>query len=283
EGVKAISPRARRLAREKGVDIDKVTGTGPEGRIVEEDILNYLKTGAEAKGAKPTKMESASGGTGRRVPLTPMRKIIASRMAKSKSEAPHFYITTEIDMSKCILEREEINKGGAKVSYNDFFARAVALSMVENRTVNSVWHGDSIEERDEINIGIAVALSDGLIVPVLRNVAQKGLKEIAKDSASLIEKARNNKLTPDEYQGGTFTISNLGTFDIDNFIAIVNPGESAILAIGKIAMRPVVRDGKIEVRPICKVTLSCDHRVLDGAIAGKFLQRVKELMEAGGL
>ncbi|MBI2447006.1 MAG: 2-oxo acid dehydrogenase subunit E2, partial [Candidatus Omnitrophica bacterium] len=247
----------------------------------------YLKTGAETKGAKPTKMEHL---TGRRVPLTPMRKIIASRMAKSKSEAPHFYITTEIDMSKCMAMREEINaerppgrKDGAKVSYNDFFARAVALSMVENRTINSVWHGDSIEERDEINIGIAVALSDGLIVPVLRNVAQKGLKEIAKDSASLVEKARNNKLTPDEYQGGTFTISNLGTFDIDNFIAIVNPGESAILAIGKIAMRPVVRDGKIEVRPICKVTLSCDHRVLDGAIAGKFLQRVKELMEAGGL
>ena len=272
EGVKAISPRARRLAREKGVDIDEVVGTGPEGRIVEEDILNYLKTGAEAKGAKPAK----------RVPLTPMRKIIASRMAKSKSEAPHFYITTEIDMSKCMAMREEINKGGAKVSYNDFFARAVALSMVENRTVNSVWHEDSIEERDEINIGIAVALSDGLIVPVIRNVDKKGLKEIAKDSTSLIEKARNNKLTPDEYQGGTFTISNLGTFDIDNFIAIVNPGESAILAIGKIGMRPVVRDGKIEVRPVCKVTLSCDHRVLDGAIAGKFLQRVKELMESAG-
>jgi pyruvate dehydrogenase E2 component (dihydrolipoamide acetyltransferase) len=211
-----------------------------------------------------------------------MRKIIASRMAKSKSEAPHFYITTEIDMSKCMAMREEINKGGAKVSYNDFFARAVALSMVENRTVNSVWHGDSIEERDEINIGIAVALSDGLIVPVLRNVDKKSLRDIAKDSSSLIEKARNNKLTPDEYQGGTFTISNLGTFDIDNFIAIVNPGESAILAIGKIGMRPVVRDGKIEVRPICKVTLSCDHRVLDGAIAGKFLQRVKELMESAG-
>ncbi len=269
EGIKAISPRARRLAREKGVDINKVIGTGPEGRIVEEDILNYLKTGEGAKVTKPPKG----------VPLTPMRKIIASRMSKSKTEAPHFYITTEMDMSKCMAMREALNKDGTKVSYNDFFAKAVSLSILENKIINSVWRGDYVEERSEINIGIAVALSDGLIVPVIKDVDKKGLRDIARDSIALVDKARKNKLTPDEYQGGSFTISNLGTFDVDNFIAIINPGESAILAIGKIAMRPIVIDGKIEVRPICKVTLSCDHRVLDGAVAAKFLQKVKELME----
>jgi pyruvate dehydrogenase E2 component (dihydrolipoamide acetyltransferase) len=261
EGI-AITPTAKRLAEIKGIDISRIKGTGPGGKITKDDV----------EGATPTR---AAGET-KRLPLSPMRRIIAQRMSESKFSAPHYYVTVEVDMAAAASFRAEYP---AKVSYNDLVMRATAVALTEWSAVNSRWHGDAIEELGDINLGFAVALPTGLIVPVVRQVQRRSLDELSMACKALAEKARTGKLLPDDYSGSTFTISNLGGFGVDQFTAIINQPDSAILAVGQIKDRPVVIDGGIHVRPIMKLTLSSDHRVIDGALAAQFMGTLKGILE----
>jgi pyruvate dehydrogenase E2 component (dihydrolipoamide acetyltransferase) len=270
EGRVPISPRARRLAEEKGVDISRVKGSGPGGRIVEEDIMNFGKTPQAAQPAAP----------GELTPLTPMRRIIAERMILSKTTIPHYYETIEVDMSECVVIKKALGNEGKKVSYNDFLIRAAALGIKEFPMMNNSWTPQGIKVNKGINIGIVVSLEEeGMLIPVIKNTDAKGLVELAGIVKDLAEKARAHHLKPDEFSGGTFTISNLGMFDIENFIAVIYPGESAILASGRMADKPVAKAGQVVIRPILTLTLSSDHRIIDGVLAARFLQKVKELLE----
>jgi pyruvate dehydrogenase E2 component (dihydrolipoamide acetyltransferase) len=285
------TPTAIELACERGVDLTALRGSGPGGKISKEDVL----------AAQPAPARRAAARE-RRVELTAMRRIVAERMAKSKREAPHFYLTMEVDMTAAAALRAKLNadlpaeaaalrssaasaggaesaKAGGKmhVGFHDLLIRACATSLGENPLMNVTWGGDHIRVRAEINIGLAVALDEGLIVPVIRNADRLDLAATARASAQMIEKARSKRLLPGEYEGGCLTISNLGMFDVDNFIPVINPGESAIL--GRIAQKPVVIAGAVQVRSMMSCTLSADHRAVDGAIAARFLKRVKELLE----
>jgi pyruvate dehydrogenase E2 component (dihydrolipoamide acetyltransferase) len=273
------TPTAVELAFERGVDLTALRGTGPGGKISKEDVL-----AAQPAPARPAAARE------RRVELTAMRRIVAERMAKSKREAPHFYLTMEVDMTAAAALRAKLNadlpaeapaKAGGKmrVGFHDLLIRACATSLGENPLMNVTWGGDHIRVRAEINIGLAVALDEGLIVPVIRNADRLDLTATARASAQMIEKARSKRLLPDEYEGGCLTISNLGMFDVDNFIPVINPGESAILGVGRIAQKPVVIAGAVQVRSMMSCTLSADHRAVDGAIAARFLKRVKEFLE----
>ena len=266
-----ISPLAKRLAKEKGVDITKINGTGPGGRIVKEDILACEKTGDSNQGAVIRK-----GMTAKTIPVKGMRKVIAERLQQSFQTIPHFYLSTEIDMTECVKARAEKSP---KPAFNDIIIKASALAISENPGINSSFKGDSIEIVGDINIGLAVAVDDGLIVPVIRNADKLAVSDISKKRDELVKKAREGKLLPSDYEGGTFTISNLGMFEIDNFSAIVNPPQSAILAIGRIKQKPVIIDGNIGIRSMLQVTASFDHRCIDGALGAKFLQKVKEYLE----
>ncbi len=256
-----ISPLAKKLAKEKGVDITKVNGTGPGGRIVKEDILAFGEAGKIAA---------------KTIPVKGMRKVIAERLQKSFQTIPHFYLSTEIDMTECVKIRAEKSP---KPAFNDIIIKASALAISENPGINSSFKGDSIEIAGDINIGLAVAVDDGLIVPVIRNADKLSILDISKKRDELVKKAREGKLLPSDYEGGTFTISNLGMFEIDNFSAIVNPPQSAILAIGRIKQKPVIIDGNIGIRSMMQVTASFDHRCIDGALGAKFLQKVKGYLE----
>ena len=259
-----ITPTARKLAHERGVDILALQGTGPSGRIVVEDI----------GGAAPAAAH-------RREPMSAMRKIVADRMTLSKREAPHFYLMIDVDMGAAIELRTQWNESGRqKLSFNDMIIRACGLAFRDHPQISARFDGDALSFSGDLSVGLAVALEDGLIVPVVRGVSRKGLSDIARDTADLIGRARSKRLTPDEYQGGNITISNLGMMDIDCFIPIMNPGESAILGVGKIAERVVAVDGGIRVRPMMTVTLSADHRALNGAEAAQFLKQVKDLLES---
>ncbi|MBU0478342.1 2-oxo acid dehydrogenase subunit E2 [bacterium] len=256
-----ISPLAKRLAKEKGIDVTKVNGTGPDGRIVKEDILAF--GGAEKITAKT-------------IPLSGIRKVIAKRLQESKQTIPHFYLSTEIDMTECVKARAEKSP---KPAFNDIIIKASALAISENPEINSSFKGDSIEIVGDINIGLAVAVDDGLVVPVIRNANKLAISDISKKRDELVKKARGGKLLPSDYEGGTFTISNLGMFEIDNFSAIINPPQSAILAVGRIKQKPVIIDGNIGIRSMMQVTASFDHRCIDGVLGAKFLQKVKEHLE----
>ena len=259
-----ISPLAKRLAKEKGIDVTKVNGTGPGGRIVKEDVLAF---GGAAVGEKIA---------AKTIQLKGMRKVIAERLQESFQTIPHFYLSTEIDMTECVKIRAEKSP---KPAFNDIIIKASALAISENPEINSSFKGDSIEIIGDINIGLAVAVDDGLIVPVIRNADKLAISDISKNRDELVKKARDGKLLPSDYEGGTFTISNLGMFEIDNFSAIVNPPQSAILAIGRIKQKPVIIDGNIGIRSMMQVTCSFDHRCIDGALGAKFLQKVKEYLE----
>ena len=259
------SPTARRLAEQTGVDLSRLTGSGPHGRIMKADV-------AGAKPAAPL----LPAGQSRRVPLTPMRRIIAKRMEDSKFSAPHYYVTVEVDMANAVKLRSSLPW---KPSYNDIVMRATALSLLQFPSVNARWLGDAVEEVGDVNLGFAVALPTGLIVPVVRTAQQKSLQDISQECKALTEKARAGKLTPDDYSGNTFTISNLGGFGVDHFTAIINQPDSAILAVGQMKDRPVVIDGGIHIRPIMKLTLSSDHRVIDGALAAQFMGHLKGQLE----
>lgn len=290
------SPLARMLAQEKGIDINQLVGSGDNGRVVKRDIDTYVPkvtaNQAVAPVAAPTAQPNVTkpaatvapivtGDSHTDIPLTQMRRIIAQRLAESKFSAPHFYLTMSITMDNCIASRKVINEAAApqKVSINDMIIKACAMALRKHPQINSSWMGDFIRQNHQINIGTAVAVDEGLIVPVVKNADLKSMSEISAEAASLIDKARNKKIQPHEFTGNTFTISNLGMMGIDEFTAIINPPDSCILAVGKTTPTPVVENGAIVVRQIMKITLSCDHRVVDGAVGSKFLQTLKTYLE----
>lgn len=268
-GVKA-SPTARRVAANTGVTLASVEGTGVGGKIMKADVA------AAAKPASPVAPAAATGGGGRTA-LSKMRKIIAKRMCESKFAAPHYYVTVEIDMSAAKAFRASLKAFNA--SFNDLVLYATVKTLREFPNVNAKWLGDAIEEVADINLGVAVALPAGLIVPVLKQAQNLSLEGLAATCKPLIDKARNGKLLPDDFAGNTFTVSNLGPFGVDHFTAIINQPDSAILAVGAMKDRVVAIDGGIHIRPIMKITMSSDHRVVDGAVAAQFMKRLKEILE----
>ncbi|MCW3121901.1 MAG: pyruvate dehydrogenase complex dihydrolipoamide acetyltransferase [Flavipsychrobacter sp.] len=281
------SPLAKKLAEEKGVDIHEVKGSGDNGRIIKRDIDSHTPAAAGApaqQGAKaPAAMPVAqpAGVEGHTdTPLTQMRKIIAKKLSDSMFTAPHFYLRMTITMDKAIEARKAINDmSPVKVSFNDLVIKACAIALRRHPAVNSSWMGDFIRQNHHIHIGTAVAVEEGLIVPVIKFADQKSLSQIAQEAGSLYEKARTKKIQPAEFTGNTFTISNLGMMDIDEFTAIINPPDSCILAVGKITPTPVIENGQVVTRQLMKLTLSCDHRVVDGAVGSRFLQTLKAHLE----
>lgn len=285
------SPLAKAIAREEGIDLHKMTGTGDMGRIIKRDVEAALqqKASPETAPSKPMVSPSApaptfsiapGGAAYEDKPLSQMRKTIARRLAESKFSAPHFYVTMSIDMSKAVSARAAMNAvAPSKLSFNDLVVKAAAMALRKHPMINSSWTGDAIRQNHQIHIGVAVAVAEGLLVPVIKYADIKTLTQINAEVQYLAQRAKDRKLQPEEMQGNTFTISNLGMFGVDEFTAIINPPDSCILAVGGITELPVVREGKIEIGHIMKVTLSCDHRVVDGASGAQFLQTFKGLLE----
>ena len=305
-----ISPRARKLAEEINISLLAIRGTGPGGRIVEKDVLAYdaeleklnvtptARVLAAQKGVDLLRVR-ASGTDGRitrkdvenatplsakksekRILLSPARKVIAQRMAQSKREIPHFYLQAEIDMTQAVELRSRLKSSGAAVTYNDIIIKAVASAFSAAPELNGYFADDCIVLHDTVDVGLAVAVDDGLLVPIVRHADQLRLTEISAQIAELIEKARTKRLAPFEYEGGSITISNLGAFGVTNFLPIINPGQSAILGVGQIIERPVVVASDIAVRKMMGVTLAVDHRVADGVLAAKFLAAIKSALES---
>lgn len=271
------SPLAKKLAEEKGVDLAFIAGTGEGGRITKRDVDHYVPYNAPARSAAQVTVGVESFTD---EPISQMRKTIARRLAESKFTAPHFYLTISIDMDNAIAARKSMNsQDGVKVSFNDMVVKAVAMALRKHPTVNSSWLGDVIRTNHHVNIGVAVAVEDGLLVPVVRFADNKGLMEIGNEVRTFAQKAKDKKLQPADWEGNTFTISNLGMFGIEQFTAIVNPPDSCIMAVGGISEVPVVKNGQVVPGNIMKVTLSCDHRVVDGASGSAFLQTFKQYME----
>jgi len=286
------SPLARRLASEAGVEISSLQGSGPGGRIVKRDIEQAVQAGAprpaaeeapEAPQAAAPAAAPVAGASYREVPLTQMRKTIAKRLTQSIGPVPHFFLTVEVDMGEAMALRKRINERfadqGVKVSPNDLIIKAVAAALRKHPWVNASWTGESIRLYDVVHVGVAVAVEEGLITPVVRDADRKGVAEIAQEVKELAGRARDKKLKPEEYTGSTFSISNLGMFGIEQFTAVINPPEAAILAVGAVEDKVVVVNGEMTVRPRMHVTLSCDHRVIDGATGAQFLQTLKRYLE----
>ncbi|MDX2072013.1 MAG: dihydrolipoamide acetyltransferase family protein, partial [Haliscomenobacter sp.] len=295
------SPLAKSIAKETGISLEQVTGSGDQGRIVKKDVEAFLEgkggtpavvtptptatptPAPTAKSEAPTAAPFAfnSGGNNyEEVGVSQMRKVIARRLGESLFTAPHFYLTIEINMDRAIEMRKQLNEvSPVKLSFNDLVVKAVAASLTKHPAINSSWLGDKIRYNKDINIGVAVAVEDGLLVPVIRYANMKTMSQINTEVKALAGKAKERKLQPDEMQGNTFTISNLGMFGIDEFTAIINPPDACILAVGGIFEKPIVKNGEIVVGNTMKVTLSCDHRVVDGATGAQFLQTFKEIME----
>ena len=287
EGRIFASPLARKMAEERGIDLKYVKGTGDNGRITKFDIDGYVPTTASAS---TTPAVSASGPAVQAAhqgvvsfddqPVSQMRKTIARRLSESLFTAPHFYITMTIDMDAAVAARAKINEvAPVKISFNDMVVKATALSLKQHPKINSSWLGDSIRTNHHVNIGIAVAVDEGLLVPVVRFADTKTLTEIGVAVKGFAQKAKDKKLQPADWEGSTFTISNLGMFGVDEFTAIINPPDACILAVGGIAQVPVVKNGQVVPGNVMKVTLSCDHRVVDGAAGAAFLQTLKSLLE----
>ena len=277
------SPLAKRLAKEKGINIADVKGSGDGGRIIKRDVDEFkpAAAGASQQRAVPgTAGTAADGAAFTDQPLSQMRKIIAQRLSESMFTAPHFYLRMTVTMDAAISARKAINEiSPVKVSFNDLIIKACAMALRKHPEVNSSWTGEAIRQNHQINVGTAVAVEEGLIVPVIKGADGKSLSQISEEANILIDKARNKKLQPPEFTGNTFTISNLGMMDIDEFTAIINPPDSCILAVGKIAPTPVAEGGQVVVRQLLKLTLSCDHRVVDGAVGARFLQTLKAFLE----
>lgn len=271
------SPLAKKIAEEKGIDISRVQGTGEAGRIIKRDVDQFVPgTAAPA----PVFMSNPGVESFVDEPVSQMRKTIARRLAESKFTAPHFYLTLDIDMDNAIASRKAMNAAGdAKISFNDMVVKAVAMALRKHPAVNSAWLGDVIRRNQHVHIGVAVAVDEGLLVPVVRFADTKGLQQIGMEVKDFAQRAKEKKLQPADWEGNTFTISNLGMFGIESFTAIVNPPDSCILAVGGIKEVPVVKNGEIVPGNVMKVTLSCDHRVVDGASGAAFLQTFKGYME----
>lgn len=277
------SPIVRKIAAERGIELAKVRGSGPGGRIIKQDLegAEAIPVTAELK-TSPASSPVSTTPTGRVEPFSRMRATIAKRMADSMREAPHFYVTAEVDMSEAVRLRTSLklsDRVSAEVTYTHLLVKAVAVALGRHPRVNASFTGDGRELKDEINIGIAVALDDGLIVPVLHDCQALSLLDIAAQANALVERARTGKPTTQDLSGGTFTISNLGMYPVEHFTAVINPPQAAILATSAIKERPTVRDGQVVISRTMMATLSCDHRVLDGATGAQFLQELKNLLE----
>jgi pyruvate dehydrogenase E2 component (dihydrolipoamide acetyltransferase) len=282
EGRIFASPLAKKIAKEKGIDLKYVQGTGEHGRITRTDLENYTpsNTASVARSAAPKNTNFVGQVSFVDTPVSQMRKTIARRLSESLFTAPHFYLTMKINMDATIAARTVVNETApVKISFNDFIVKAVALSLKQHPKVNSSWLGDVIRENHHVNIGIAVAVDEGLLVPVLRFADGLSLDEISLSVKEFAKKAKDKKLQPSDWEGSTFTISNLGMFGIDSFTAIINPPDACILAVGGIAQEPVVKNGQIVPGNVMNVTLSCDHRVVDGATGSAFLQTLKSYLE----
>jgi len=275
------------MAKDAGVDLKLVQGSGPGGRVVKRDVEQAPTAATAPAPAAPRAADRAprTGVPFEDVPLTQIRKTIAKRLAASIGPIPHFFLTTEIDMERAAEAREALNKQlgeeGGKISFNDIIIKAVALALVQHRACNAWFQEDHIRYWNEVHIGMAVAIEDGLITPVIRNTDVKSLREIGAESRELAGRARNRRLKPEEYTGATFSVSNLGMFDIDQFTAVINPPEAGIVAIGSIVPKPVAEGGgdRLVVRRRLRVTMSCDHRVIDGATGAAFLKTLKQMLE----
>lgn len=274
------SPLAKKIADEKGIDLNSVSGSGDGGRIVKRDVETFTPA-AKTAGAPSITLPTVVGQESyEEVPVSQMRKVIARRLGESKHTAPHFYLTMSINMDKAIEARKAMLEfSPVKISVNDIIIKAVAGALRKNPAANSSWLGDKIRYNHHINIGVAVAIEDGLIVPVVKFADSKSLSHISAEVKELADKAKNKKLQPSEFEGNTFTISNLGMFGIDEFTAIINPPDACILAVGAAKETVVVENGQMKVANVMKVTLSCDHRVVDGAVGSAFLKTLKELLE----
>lgn len=281
------SPLARRIAADRGVDLQAVTGTGPEGRIVLRDVQTAgpavaaaAATAAPGVSSRPQVFTSPNANAFEDVPLTQIRKTIAKRLAQSIGPVPTFYLTAEADMTRAAEAREALNAiGEGKISFNDIVIKATALALRQHPACNAWWQDDRIRYWSEVHVAMAVAVEDGLITPVIRHADRKSLREIGAEAKDLATRARDRKLKPEEYTGGTFSVSNLGMFDIDEFTAIINPPEAGILAIGRIADRAVAHEGQLAIRKRLRVTMSCDHRVIDGATGAQFLRTLVRMLE----
>jgi len=300
-----ISPRARALAKAKVIDLSGITGSGPGGRIVEKDVIAYLDAqGYDKLRVSPAAKKLASkegidvlsvigsGDSGKVLiadieravaekpePMSKMRRVIAERLSQSFCLTPHIFVTASVDMTDLLEFRKGLKAKGVPYTVTDFIMMAVTMSLLEHRQFNSVTDGNAVRWNSNVNLGLAVSLENGLVVPVIRNADDMDLMELHDAAAGLAAKAREGKLTPDEMQGGSFTISNMGMMDVENFCAIINPGESAILAISSTIQKPVVRDGKIVPRAMMKITVSADHRINDGAAAAVFVNTIKNKLE----
>jgi pyruvate dehydrogenase E2 component (dihydrolipoamide acetyltransferase) len=287
------SPLAKKLAAEKGIDINQVRGSGDGGRITKVDIDSFKNApkesrgqaqetvAAQSKSAQPQMQNTVVGKESfEDIPVSQMRKIIAKRLVENKFTAPHFYLTMSVNMDNAVASRSKLNDvSPVKISFNDLVLKACAVALKQHPAVNSSWMGDKIRRNYHVHIGVAVAVEDGLLVPVVRFADSKSLSQIATEVKTFAQKAKDKKLQPADWEGNTFTISNLGMFGIEEFTAIINPPDACILAIGGIAQVPVVKDGEIKIGNVMKLTLSCDHRVVDGATGSAFLQTLKGLLE----
>ncbi|MFT5969830.1 MAG: pyruvate dehydrogenase E2 component (dihydrolipoamide acetyltransferase) [Flavobacteriales bacterium] len=275
DGRLKASPLAKKLADDKGYNLAAIPGSGDAGRIVKRDVDNFYPT---AMG--PTVQAVVGEEKFTEVPVSQMRKIIAKRLSESKFTAPHFYLSISVDMDNVMEARKAVNEiADVKISFNDFVVKAVAASLKKNPAVNSSWLEDKIRYNEHVNIGVAVAVEDGLLVPVVRFADGKSLSQISTEVKEFAQRAKDKKLQPADWEGSTFTISNLGMFGIEDFTAIVNPPDACILAIGGIRQIPVVKNGAVVPGNVMKVTLSCDHRVVDGASGAAFLQTFKKMLE----
>ena len=285
DGSVKASPLARKLAADRGIDLSMVQGSGDHGRIVKRDVDSFnpaFHTSSQPGAAAAAPAPSAPAGEENYTdyPVSQMRKVIAKRLSESKFTAPHFYVTMDIDMDSAIAARKAMNASGdVKISFNDLVVKATALALKKHPAVNSSWMEDFIRINDHVHIGVAVAIEDGLLVPVLRHVDQMALSQISASVKDLAGKAKDKKLQPSDWEGNTFTISNLGMFGVEEFTAIVNPPDAGILAVGGIKQVPVVKDGQVVPGNVMKVTLSLDHRVVDGASGAAFLQSLKAYLE----
>jgi len=275
------SPLAKKLAEEKGIDLSQVKGSAENGRIIKKDVEDFkVGSSTSAKSNNVTLPTYIGQEKYTEVPVSQMRKVIAKRLAESKFSAPHFYLKMTIDMSAAMDARVKMNEvAQVKISFNDIVLKAVAVALKQHPNVNSSWLGDRIRYNEHVNIGVAVAVEDGLLVPVVRFADGKSLSHISAEVKDFAQKAKDKKLQPSDWEGSTFTISNLGMFGIDEFTAIINPPDACILAVGGIQSVPVVKNGQVVPGNIMKLTLSCDHRVVDGATGAAFLQTVKSLLE----
>lgn len=268
------SPLARKLAKAGGIDFAGIQGSGPGGRIIKRDVESALARPAAKAAVAAPRAES------KLLPISSMRRVIADRLVQAKREVPHFYLTVEIDMEKAVSLRAELKAAGLGITVNDFIVKACGVALQKVPNANRSWTNDGILQHATSDVGVAVALEDGLITPIIRNADQKALSALSTEVKTLAEKARNRKLLPEDYTGGSMSVSNLGMYGVDQFIAVINPPQSTILAVGAVAKKPCEHDGQLALRQRMSATLSCDHRVVDGAVGAQLLAEIKRLLES---